>query len=650
MASIRPATNPGRGLSWLPIFALTLLSAGIRLYGLGGNGLWDGEPFTLLFAQRRWGDFLHYVADFSAHPPLWFALTKLLIPSGWNEWVIRFPAAVAGVLCVPTLYVLGKHLFGARVGFMAAFLMAISPICVLYSQNARMYTTYALLSQLLIYALWRAVHEGQARWWAALTLVAALGMYTHYLFLLPLGGALLFAAATIIGRARQASDGLMHARQFGQNLLVHGRGLLASVLALALLYLPWIRPFVSAFILRQLGMEEVTEQLPPLGAMLRLLMDLSGNQNWGLVFFALAAGLGLVWLWRTRRNQHLLLFVLTILVPSGAFVLLEPRRLPVRYLIFVLPAYLLLIALACSEPIPLWIARILSRAWSRYSPQFTRLAWLVMFAVLALANLPNLPYGKVERDIFSEKADEGNAIWRTLTQAAKDGAQPGDVLILPSVTASARMVVAYFDPRFLARLYNTAPTHSDHVTVWSVADRKSQLPVTRQAKFRELTLQNPGFESGLSPWTSPAGVVAVALDDAVRAEGGFALRTTMSKPGDAVMTGESFPVTSGQLLRATILTKHPVEGFYTLSPQLGVVFLGKDKRAITTVYHVSARPALLVESREFPGWQMQVVEGPAPAEAEAAQLTITFRGYAYGWARTSWLDQLRVFVEEAPAE
>ncbi len=652
MASIRPASISRRVLRWLPILVLTLLATALRFYRLEFDSLWDGEPFTLRFAQRGWADFFHYVADFSAHPPLWFVITKLLIRSGWNEWVIRFPAAVVGILTVPALYFLGEQLFDARVGFMAAFLMAISPIDVLYSQNARMYSAFALLAALALYVLWRALHEHPMFWWITFGLVAALGMYTHYLFVLPLGGALLFAAIVVIGRARQQTGSRMENSDVVRSLLAQGRGLIASVIVLGLLYLPWLPTFRVAFLARQRQREAEIEQMPTSDALPRLLMDLSGNNNWGMVFFGLAFALGLIWLWRTKRYEQLQFLVLTTLVPTAAFIVLDPRRLPVRYIIFALPVYLPVIAFSCAEPIRAGIAHVTARVWSRGSRHVANLAWVLIVAIVSLANFPNLPYGVGGKGIFSQQAlaEEEFVPWRSLIQPAIEQAQPGDIVLLPPNTGSARQVAAYFDTEFLAHIYSVPPVDLPQVTVWSVHSERAKGLSSRSVTFMEIALQNPSFENGLASWTVTAGAVRAAPDDSVKAAGQFSLRTTMAMRGNAVMSGEKFTVTPGRLLQATMLTKQPVEGFYTVSPQLVVLFFDKDGRRLREDSEMSTRPPIALPASDYPGWYLQVVEGPTPPDAQTAQIGVAFRDYAYGWHRTSWLDHVRLFVERAPGE
>ena len=56
---------------------------------------------------------------------------------GLNEFSVRFPAAVAGVLTVPTVYFLAKELFHQqKIALFAAFLVAISPWSIYYSRLA----------------------------------------------------------------------------------------------------------------------------------------------------------------------------------------------------------------------------------------------------------------------------------------------------------------------------------------------------------------------------------------------------------------------------------------------------------------------------------------------------------------------------------
>ncbi|MCS7011246.1 MAG: glycosyltransferase family 39 protein, partial [Anaerolineales bacterium] len=123
------------------------------------------------------------------HSILVYLSTQLF---GNAPWAVRLPAFLAGVLLIPAVYALGKCHYDRWGALGAALLVAISPVTVNYSTNARGYTLVALFGLLLLLLAY-TVRQGKNRFvWALIVLVSALGMYTVPVFLFPFGIAFLW--------------------------------------------------------------------------------------------------------------------------------------------------------------------------------------------------------------------------------------------------------------------------------------------------------------------------------------------------------------------------------------------------------------------------------------------------------------------------
>ena len=70
------------------------------------------------------------------------------IASQDNEFFLRVPSAVLGVLTVPLVYALGRTIGGARLAAVAALFFAIAPFQIRYAQEARMYALLTFLAAL----------------------------------------------------------------------------------------------------------------------------------------------------------------------------------------------------------------------------------------------------------------------------------------------------------------------------------------------------------------------------------------------------------------------------------------------------------------------------------------------------------------------
>jgi mannosyltransferase len=70
---------------------------------------------------------------------------------------LRLPSALAGWLCIPAIYLLGKRLYSGREGLMAALFVAVLWAPIYYSQEARPYSMLILLSILNSYFWWDVI-------------------------------------------------------------------------------------------------------------------------------------------------------------------------------------------------------------------------------------------------------------------------------------------------------------------------------------------------------------------------------------------------------------------------------------------------------------------------------------------------------------
>ncbi len=77
---------------------------------------------------------------------------------GADPVALRLLSVIFGFLAIPAIYLAARRLFGgSRVPLLAAFLLAINPMHVFYSQEVRMYGFVALLSIGILAAAWRVL-------------------------------------------------------------------------------------------------------------------------------------------------------------------------------------------------------------------------------------------------------------------------------------------------------------------------------------------------------------------------------------------------------------------------------------------------------------------------------------------------------------
>lgn len=93
-------------------------------------------------------------ADF--HPPGWFITLWFWTRAfGYSEIAVRAPSVIFGLLTIWIIYLIGEKLVSNRVGLLAALLLAVNPLHIYYSQEARMYSMATLAVALNIWLLIR---------------------------------------------------------------------------------------------------------------------------------------------------------------------------------------------------------------------------------------------------------------------------------------------------------------------------------------------------------------------------------------------------------------------------------------------------------------------------------------------------------------
>ena len=97
------------------------------------------------------GALLSAIPKSESTPPFYYlvawAWTHLF---GYSEFALRSVSALAGAATVATVYVLANRLAGARAAAIAGVLVALSPLMVWFSQEARAYALATLLATLTV--------------------------------------------------------------------------------------------------------------------------------------------------------------------------------------------------------------------------------------------------------------------------------------------------------------------------------------------------------------------------------------------------------------------------------------------------------------------------------------------------------------------
>lgn len=711
------------------IYAIILLGAALRFYQLGHFSLWDGEIFTLFISQKPLPLILPALRDFGAHPPLWFLITRAFDAFGWNEWMLRAPSALVGILAIPALYVAGKRAENATVGLLAALLLACAPLAVLYAQVGRMYSVIIPLAALMLYAATRALQQNRWRWWLALSVFSALIVYNQYLSLIAVGSAYLMAGLVLVAQTWHAarnnvlSNPSSHAgvkladgnlpnanlreskpisaknfwefvarssRQFAQIRVLHPitqsahwklpsartfvreffrctAHLWASFGAFLVLLAPLLPLMQKNFFQRQIGREATTvfEPITVNADFLRaLFLDLAGSE-WLFVISGLLILAGLVLSLRKRDYRPLLLFVTWFGLVFVVVTLIHPRRFPSRYVLHLVPVYILLTAHGI-----FWTGEGLGKLIARANP--TRGARVFIgaatAALLVLAALEVSGMYRGAQEISRGERTTAlllNGGWRELARYLDEQVAPGDMVVYAGEGAlrPPRFIAPYVSAEYQTRAHRIdAPNQptSQPTSVWWVGVNLDAQDIVNPAPTQVTPLRAFGDTRvaratravewtpiALPPlpggWKTQAPKFGIRFGSAPAASDAPSLRAEFSAPVNAQLIGPTIPVQPGQLFRVRARVRGVSEGLYEFSPGFELQFSDANNKEII---HSGAQTLLAPDAD---GWQTLVLDGVVPPNATRARLALDFSEYSFSYAPLVELEDLRWQMEQIAA-
>jgi uncharacterized membrane protein len=117
------------------------------------------HQFQRLNPERGWGDTINALAHNAEHTPIYYLITRLAMQLfGSSVAVTRGVAAAISLLVFPSIYWLCLELVQSRiVGAIAMSLVAVSPLHIIYAQEARQYSLFTVTILLSSIALLKAI-------------------------------------------------------------------------------------------------------------------------------------------------------------------------------------------------------------------------------------------------------------------------------------------------------------------------------------------------------------------------------------------------------------------------------------------------------------------------------------------------------------
>jgi 4-amino-4-deoxy-L-arabinose transferase-like glycosyltransferase len=174
--------NPSRaGALWV-LGILVALGAAMRFATLDVQSYHHDEVITA--ARVVHGSFAHMwhaVERSESNPPLYYALAWAWAKAfGTHEVGLRSLSALLGTATIPLGYCIGAELASRRTGLIAAALLAVNPMLIWYSQEARSYALLVLFCALSLLFFARALRTRRGADLGLWGLSSALAILSHY--------------------------------------------------------------------------------------------------------------------------------------------------------------------------------------------------------------------------------------------------------------------------------------------------------------------------------------------------------------------------------------------------------------------------------------------------------------------------------------
>jgi mannosyltransferase len=285
--SLREAARTRSRAFWI-VAGLTTLAAALRFATLGVQAYHHDEIVTASRVLR--GSFFHAMdaVGFSeSAPPLYYALAWFWTQvTGTGEFGLRSLSAVAGVATVPVAYLVGRELRQRRTGLLAAALVAVNPMLLWYSQEARAYALLILLCTISLLFCVRALRGGGRRDFVFWGVASGLALATHYFAIFAVAAEV---ALLLRRRGRASLAGLW---------IVALAGALLAPLAIhqmSLGHAEWISNFTLGHRLWEIAATFLTGETTDI---------IARPERPGLVFVPLALGLAALGLLAVRGNRE----------------------------------------------------------------------------------------------------------------------------------------------------------------------------------------------------------------------------------------------------------------------------------------------------------------------------------------------------------
>ncbi len=178
LSKTRPAAKTRKSRFWIHIAILLLLGCYLRAWSILNESPSFEEIRAALVVEIPFDEYMsHPQPDFA--PPVFYAISHPVAAATLNLGALRVIAIIAGALSPLALYLVGRRLYGEPAAVIGAYLLALNPLHIYYSQEFQPSVLFALLSLGGFLAMVRSAESNRWKDWLVYDLIAVLLLHTQ---------------------------------------------------------------------------------------------------------------------------------------------------------------------------------------------------------------------------------------------------------------------------------------------------------------------------------------------------------------------------------------------------------------------------------------------------------------------------------------
>ena len=166
--------------TYLLLILILIVALLLRVYKIDAKADGTDEKWSFIMAdQILEGAFLQNVGT-HAHVPLFYVF---LAPFWWlsskSILALRIVMILLGLISIGMTFFFAKKLFGEKIALLTAYLLALSPFHLIYSQHIRAYVLLMIMCISAIIIMTKYLKDEKIKWLIILTVIYVAAFYIH---------------------------------------------------------------------------------------------------------------------------------------------------------------------------------------------------------------------------------------------------------------------------------------------------------------------------------------------------------------------------------------------------------------------------------------------------------------------------------------